>query len=319
MHRHVVIPVLFLTVLLASCSRTTPPLVPSLVDTTSDVYEILVAGTAGGPLLHQIVYGDFTADVIAALPTGTNPVLWFLSCEYGIEEAEFGEADLFDAWDGSELYLGAWLAFGTGTLREYDDGTLVLSCAPTPAVSGVTVARHLIVPGAGTGGRFVVEVVDLVGTSGTTDLADFYYSVNDGADDSFVNPWHDFGSIAPFAWATKDSYDLGDPAIGLLPMPSARIAVDVAFTRGQEYALSGAAGATLAVGQRAALAMVAGARSFTIDNLASKNAAMAALGLELAAYGGPALCDSTPSAFHVWTALVPNGAAIASSICANYE
>jgi len=303
--------------LIAACTEPVVPL-PTAVETYEDVISVAVTGNAAGPLLHVVYYPTDPEETVNPYPVGQNAPIWYADCGYAINEAEFPEADLDDAWDRSYLYLPNWIQFEPGTLVEYSDGTLILSCIADNAPAGLTVKRHIVFPGAGAQGRFMVDVIDLVGTSATpVSIADLEYSVNDGADESSTQPWQDYGTIGAFAWATKDRYDLDDPAIGLLPLLSTKVEADAVATSGDDYYVVGADGAVLGLGQRAVIAMVAGIRGdFEVDDLAGKNASMQALGAELAPLAGGAFCASQPPAFYLWAKLLPAG--IADAICQGY-
>jgi hypothetical protein len=322
---------------LASCSEAPPAAtLPDLVDTTTGVAGIIVGASAGGPVLwgsfpdidaYNNAYFEFSTYAFGGerpdwAPAGTIEMGWALACYYGVEEAWSVADEIGDAWDGSDIYLGpGWVDFELGTLREYADGTLILSCPALDAPTGVAVTRHFAVPGAGPGGRFAVEIVDLVGTaSAGFDLAAFEYILDDGADDNSSQPWQTHGSVGPFEWATKDDNDNSDPAVGVIPLLSTHLVVDMSATGGDEYVIVAADGATLAAGERAVLAMVTGIRGgFSAGDAAGKNAAMLALGQELAALDGDAVCTVGVSGFHVWAKLIDPDGALLEAICDGYD
>jgi hypothetical protein len=252
-------------------------------------------------------------------PVWSEAPLWTASCASGIAQASFPARGLDDGWAGSTIAYDGAVAFAPGTLRAYTGGTLVLTCTPATEPAGVGVVRHLVFPGGAAGGRFAVEVVDLVGTSVTpAPLAPFGYEVRDGAGAASSAAWQDYGSLGAFAWATKGSSDLSDPAVGLLPLPSRRIVVDPA-TSGSSYRLAGAEGATLGLGQRASFAMVAGiGGGFSAGNAAGKDAALQTLGAELSALAGGAFCGAARPAVHRWPESFDNGPAVAAAICDGY-
>jgi len=316
MHR-LPLPLAFAALLIAACTAPVVPL-PDVVETYEDVIGVMVTGTSAGPLLHVVYFGADPDETVNPYPVGQNAPIWYADCGYGISEAWFQESNLYDAWDGSYLYLPDWIQFDPGTLVEYSDGTLILSCTADNAPAGLTVKRHIVFPGAGAQGRFMVDVIDMVGTSATpVSIAGLEYYVNDGADVSSTEPWENYGAIGAFEWATKDRRDLSDPAIGLLPLLSTKVEVDAVQTSGDDYYVVGSTGATLGLGQRAVIAMVAGVRGdFDRDDLAGKNASMQALGAELAPLAGGAFCASTPTAFYLWARLLSAG--IADAICQGY-
>jgi hypothetical protein len=289
-----------------------------LLASWDDVTSMEVSGTASGPRLVSLRFGDADTEV-NPFPVWNEAPRWTASCESGIAQAAFPAGGLDDAWAGSTVVYGGVVAFAPGTVRAYAGGPLVLSCTPVSAPAGVGVVRHLVFPGGAAGGRFAVEVVDLVGTSPTpAPLAPFGYEVRDGAGAASPTPWQDHGSVGAFAWATKGASDLTDPAVGLLPLPSRRIVVDPA-TSGSSYRLAGAEGATLVLGERASFAMVAGIRGgFASGDAGGKDAAMQALGAELSALAGGAFCAPARPPFHAWTGLVDNGPAVAAAICDGY-
>lgn len=331
--------VLVALVLLAACSpaqNQTPP--PTVVATTPGVYGMIVGGTDEGPELlltaatgvdfFQALYtqiygyigGGARPDFVPADLTG---VLWGLNCSDGLEEAVFVDPELGDAWDGGNLgYFDSVfdndLNYGVGTVREYSDGTLVLSCSATLVPTGVQVVRHVIVPGAGAEGRFALDAFAVTNTGAAPlDVAPFEYFLNDGADDDLAAPWADYGTIGAFEWATKDSIDLNDPAIGLVPLTSTAFDVDFASTNGDEYTLTGSG--TLPVGATTGFAMLAAVRGgFEPNDGPGKDAAMVALGTELDALDGGAFCATTANPLFVWTAVVEGGEAIADAICEGY-
>jgi hypothetical protein len=325
--------------LVAACSPTeneNPP--PTLVATTPGVFGVFVGGTVDGPALLRTVPDvvDYSDDLYngiypylaggarpAFVPVDLDGVVWGLNCPYGLDEAVFVDPPVSDAWDASQLgyfdgVFDAQLGFDTGTVREYSDGTVVLSCAATSAPAGASVVRHVLVPGAGTESRFAFDVFVLrnVG-AGPLDLAPMTYDLDDGADPSATNPWSDYGTIGAFAWATKGSTDTRDPAIGVVPLTSTAFEVDAAATRGDDYVMRGSG--SLAVGTTTGFAMLAAVRGgFQPGDAGGKDAAMIALGAELAALDGGAFCAADASPFFVWTALAENGAAIAAAICDGY-
>ncbi len=325
--------------LVAACSPggTQAPL-PTLVATTPGVFGIFVGGTADGAALLRTVpdvvgYSDDLYNGIypylaggvrpAFVPADLVGVVWGLNCPYGLDEAVFVDPPVGDAWDGSELgyfdgVFDAYLGFGTGTVREYSDRTIVLSCAATHAPTGTSVTRHLLVPGGGTESRFAVDVFALTNVgAGPFDMAPFEYALNDGADPSGANPWQDYGVIGAFAWATKGSSDTLDPAIGVVPLTSTALAVDAASTNGDDYVLLGSG--TLTAGATTGFAMLAAVRGgFQAGDASGKDAAMIALGNELAALDGGAFCATPANPVFVFTELVEHGAAIADAICDGY-
>lgn len=306
---------LTLTIALTACGEGSNR---ELLASWDDVTSVEVSGTANGPRLIGLRVGVADTEV-NPFPVGIDAPLWTASCANGIAQATFPEGGLDDAWGGSTVSYDGALEFAPGTLRAYAAGTLVLSCPATNAPAGVGVTRHLVFPGGAAGGRFVVEVVDLIGTSvSPAPLAPFGYEVRDGTGEASSVAWQDHGSVGAFAWATKGASDLTDPAIGLLPLPSARIVVDPS-TSGASYRLAGADGATLVLGQRASFAMVAGIRGgFTPGDADGKDAAMQALGTELAALAGGAFCGPARPSFFAWTGIVDNGPAVAAAICDGY-
>jgi hypothetical protein len=323
---------------LGACS-TTPSgeQLPVVVDTFNDVFGMFVGTAAAGPsLLHHVADADAYLDGLVQLrkatadaserptwaPAAVADLVWALDCSTGITEADGLTDGLTDAWDGSYLSYGDDRIHvdGTGTLRTYDDGTLILAC-PTTTEAGLALTRRLIVPGSSPGGRLAVELIDVVGTSATPiDLAPFLYWIDDGADDYAAAQWHDHGATAAFAWGTKGAFDLTDPAVGVLSLISTGLEVDLDRTAfGDEYPVGGRAGASLATGQRAAIAMIVGIRGgFATGDGPGKDAAMLALGSDLAAHAGGAVCATAPGEFFVWFDLVENGPAIRTAICAGY-
>jgi hypothetical protein len=326
-----------LLLVLASCSEAPPAgTLPDLVDTTTGVAGIIVGAGADGPVLwgtftdiddYNIAYGEFGTYAYGGdrpdwAPAGTIEMGWALACYYGLEEAWSVADEIGDAWDGSDIYFGVdWVEFELGTLREYADGTLILSCPAIDAPTGVALTRHFAVPGAGPQGRFVVEIVDMVGTAAAGfDLATFEYILDDGADDDSSEPWQTYGSVGPFEWATKDDYDDSDPAVGVIPMLSTHLVVDVSATGGDEYVIVATGGATLAVGERAVLAMVTGIRGgFSDGDADGKDDAMLALGEELALLDGDAVCSVGTSGFHVWAKLLDPDGDILEAICDGFD
>ncbi|MFU8888965.1 MAG: hypothetical protein ACNA8N_10235 [Trueperaceae bacterium] len=293
--------------------------IPELAETFTDVESIKVSGTADGPLLHSYRSGG-SNEIVNDVPTDENAPVFNVYCVYGIDEAEFPDNSLYDAWDGSYLYSPDYVAFDDGTLRSYDDGTLILTCAASNPPAGLNIERHLVFPGSADQGRFMVDVLDIVGASDTpVDISDLEYYVNDGADDSMLEPWETFGSVGAFEWATKDDDDLSDPAVGLLPLVSTKVEVDTDATGGDLYYVVGSDGATLALGERAVIAMVAGIRGdFDPGSLAGKTASMQALGAELAPLAGDAFCRFNPPVFYVWSYLLEDSDDIRDAICAGY-
>jgi len=293
--------------------------IPELAETFTDVESIKVTGTADGPLLHTYRSGG-SNQVVNDVPVDENAPIFNAYCDYGIEEADFPDNALGDAWDGSYLYFPDFVDFDDGTLHVYDDGTLILTCAASNPPAGLSIERHLVFPGSADQGRFMVDVLDVVGTSGTpVGISDLEYYVNDGADDNSSEPWETFGSVGAFEWATKDDYDLGDPAVGLLPLLSTKVEVDTDATGGDLYYVVGSDGATLALGERAVIAMVAGIRGdFDSGSLAGKTASMQALGTELAPLAGDAFCRFNPPVFYVWSYVLDESESIRDAICAGY-
>jgi hypothetical protein len=308
-------PALALALILAACDGGSNREVLASWD---DVTSIVVSGTVAGPRLIGVRVGVVETEV-NPFPVGIGAPRWTASCATGIAQAAFPEAELDGAWAGSTITYDGAVTFAPGTLRAYAGGSLVLSCPQSGAPTDLIVARHLVFPGGAEGGRFAVEVVDLTGSSvAPAPLAPFGYEVRDGSGAASTTPWQDYGSIGAFAWATKGASDLTDPAVGLLPLPSQEIVVDPA-TSGASYRLAGAEGATLALGQRASFAMVAGIRGgFTAGDAAGKNAAMQALGTELAALAGGAFCGPARPTVHAWSTFVDYGPAIAAAICDGY-
>jgi hypothetical protein len=325
-----------LLLLLASCAQEPPATLPSLIDTTTGIAGIIVGGASTGPVLwgafdtvdeYNEAYGDVYDFAYGGArppwaPAGSISVAWGLACSYGLEEAWVVEDGLGDAWDGSDVYFG-WdeLTFGVGTLRAYDDGTLLLSCPASAAPTGVTVTRHFAVPGVGSLGRFAVEVIAFTGVaSGGFDLVDVVYVLDDGADDDMAAPWETYGSVGAFEWATKDDYDTSDPAIGVIPMMSPHFEVDPLATGGDQYYVRSVDDASLAVGERAVVAMVAGIRGgFAESDAAGKDLAMQALGEELALLDGDAICAVGSSGFHVWSKLLDPDGDVLEAICDGYD
>lgn len=307
--------------LMTACTPAEPftLVIPELAETFTNVEYIEVTGTADGPLLHAYYSGGST-EIVNAFPIDENAPVFDAWCDYGIYEAEFPDNALYDAWDGSYLYFPDDIDFDDGTLRVYDDGTLILTCAASNAPAGLSIERHLVFPGSADQGRFMVDVLDVVGTSNTpVDISSLEYYVNDGADDSSSEPWETFGSVGAFEWATKDDYDLDDPAIGLLPLLSTQVEVDADATGGDEYYVVGSDGATLAQGERAVIAMVAGIRGdFASDSVAGKTASMQSLGAELAPLTGDAFCRFNPPVFYVWSYVLDESKGIRDAICAGY-
>lgn len=293
--------------------------IPELAETFTDVEAIEVTGTADGPLLHSYRSGGATT-VVNEVPVGENAPIFSAWCEYGINEAEFRDNLLYDAWDGSDLYFPDFIDFDDGTLAVYDDGTLILTCAASDPPAGLSIERHLVFPGDTDQGRFMVDVLDVVGTSDTpVGISDLEYYVNDGADDSSTEPWETLGSVGAFEWATKDDYDLDDPAVGLLPLLSTKVEVDTDATGGDEYYVVASDGATLAQGERAVIAMVAGIRGdFDSGSLAGKTDSMQALGAELAPLAGDAFCRFNPPAFYVWSYLLGDSEDVRDAICEGF-
>jgi hypothetical protein len=306
---------LALTLTLAACDEGSNR---ELLASWDDVTSMTVSGTANGPRLIGFRIGA-TDTQLNPFPVGADAPQWTASCTTGITEAAFPQGGLDDAWDGSSIAYDGVVDFAPGALRAYTGGTLVLTCRPASDPAGVGVVRHLVFPGGAAGGRFAVEVVDLVGTSvSPAPLAPFGYEVRDGTGDTAPAPWQDYGSVGPFAWATKGASDLTDPAIGLLPLTSPGLVVDPA-TSGASYRIAGADGAALVLGQRASFAMVAGIRGgFSAGDAAGKDAAMQALGTELGALAGGAFCAPARPTFHAWAEIVDFGPAIASAICDGY-
>ena len=293
--------------------------IPELAETFDDVESIAVSGTADGPLLLTYRSGG-SNQIVNQIPVGENAPMFDAYCDYGIYEAAFPDSGLSDAWDGSYLYFPDFVDFDDGTLRLYDDGTLILTCAASNPPAGLSIERHLVFPGSGDQGRFMVDVLDVVGASDTpVDISDLEHWVNDGADAGAGEPWHDYGSIGAFEWATKDDYDLSDPAVGLLPLLSTKLEVDTESTVGDDYYVVGSDGATLAQGERAVSAMVAGIRGdFDPGSLSGKTASMQALGAELAPLAGDAFCRFNPPVFYVWSYLLEESDDIRDAICAGY-
>lgn len=325
-----------LLLLLASCAQEPPATLPALTDTTTPVVAIIVGGASTGPVLwgafddsssYDAAYNDIWTYSVSGVrpdwaPDGEISGVWALECESGLREAWVIPDALSDAWDGSNLYVGPdYVTFGVGTLRTYDDGTLLLSCPASNAPTGVTITRHVAVPGAGAEGRFVVELIGFTGTATSGfELAGVQYYLNDGADDYGAPLWATYGSIGPFEWATKDDADTNDPAIGVIPLLSTHFEVDTTSTGGDTYYLAAADGATLAAGERGVLAMVAGIRGgFSAGDAAGKDAAMLALGDELALLDGDAICSVATSGFHVWARLLDGGPAILEAICEGFD
>jgi len=327
---------LLLLLLVAACSQKTVATLPKLVDTTPTIAGMYVGDGSTGPVLWGAFndddsYNEAYSDVWEYLsdgirpdwaPAGTISAVWALSCTYGLEEGWVIPDDLGDAWDGSSVYFdGGEITFGVGTLRTYDDGTLVLSCPSDNAPSGVAVTRHFAVPGTGADGRIIVEVIAFNGLDADGfDLSDFEYYLNDGADDSSANPWQTYGSVGPFEWATKDDYDTDDPAIGVIPLLSTHFEVDFAATNGDDYYLISVDGTTLAEGERAVMAMVAGIRGgFDAGDGPGKYEAMLALGDELALLDGNAICSVGTSGFYVWAKLLDPDGELLEAICDGYD
>jgi hypothetical protein len=320
---------------LSACGSPEGPGLPRLVETHADVVGLFVgAGPAGTSLLfferdeaafdlrleELFDHIDGEAPRPDWLPASTSAA-WYGTCTTGLEDGLVLDPLLSDAWDGTTLFRGATAEpFSPGTLRSYDDGTLVLSCAATDPLPGLAITRHLILPGAGPGGRFMVEVVDVVGTAaGGAPLAGLSFLVNDGTDADDPEPWADHGTVGAFAWATKGASDLSDPAIGILPLLSTHVEVDRVNTRGDVYMVTPIDGATLGIGERAVIAVVLGMRGgFASGDAAGKDAAMVALGAELEAFAGGAFCGAVRPVLFGWTALIASGEPIAAAICAGY-
>ena len=149
--------------------------IPDLSETIDAIEWIEVTGTADGPLLHSYRSGG-ASTVVNAVPVDENAPVFYAFCAEGIDEAEFPDNGLYDAWDGSYLYFPSYINFDDGTLRVYDDGTLILTRAASNPPAGLSIERHLVFPASADQGRFMVDVLDVVGAAGTpVDISDMEY------------------------------------------------------------------------------------------------------------------------------------------------
>lgn len=312
---------------------------PKVTSTTSGVAMVLAGAGNGAPKAlvtgateEYDVIGDELDDLFdhlrepetvpapSWLGDATPAAVWWTSCTYGLVDVGVADGALQDGWDGSSVgFDGDPASFGTGTFRTFDDGTAIHSCASTSTLGGLSFVRHLVIPGAGTDGRFLLDVTLVTNeTEGPIDLAQFGYNLDDGAEDELDGDWEDYGAIGAFEWATKDANDLFDPAIGVLPLLPATFDVNREYTGGEYYVIFGTG--TLPAGATTGYALLTGVRGgFVAEDASGKAAAMQALGAELDAVDLNDLCQATPDGAFVWTRLIDGGDTLAEEICARFE